>query len=86
MTQKASLQPAGKFALRDVELPCDIFGSYDFYNHLDYTMNLFDALIMALTAEESPSHTLALLINSRLEKVQEVLLARGKADRLTEQQ
>ncbi|MBV5304434.1 MAG: hypothetical protein JZU70_09595 [Chlorobium sp.] len=72
MTQKAQSTPAA-VALNDVEIPCDIFGSDTFYNYFNYTENLFYALIMALTAEDTKTHTLALLISSRFERIKKVL-------------
>ena len=82
MAQKTQTTPtAGRVNLKDVEFPCDIFGTDSFYNYLSYTQNLFGALIMALTAEDSSSHTLATLIKSRIDRIQEALEEQYKADR-----
>lgn len=82
MAQKAQTTPtAGRVPLCDMRMPCDIFGSDTIYNHLDYTQNLIYALQMALTAEDSKSHTLVMLISSRLDRVQEVLMEDAKANR-----
>jgi len=82
MAQKAqTTTTVGRVALQDVKFPCDIFGTDTFYNYLSYTQDLFHALIMALTAEETKTHTLALLISSRIERIQEALDEQYKADR-----